>query len=61
MTNVNVINQHNILFINNGTSYTLDINRFADWVPTEFISYVNQGLKVENMKKDHLFVSTTFF
>ena len=61
MTNVNVINQHNILFINNDTSYTLDMNQFTDWVPSEFISYVNQGLKVENMKKDHLFVSTTFF
>jgi len=43
--NLKLINDHNTDFNNGESTFTLEINKFADWTIDEFMIYVNKGLK----------------
>ncbi len=56
--NLKLINDHNTDFNNGESTFTLEINKFADWTIDEFMIYVNKGLKkipVRNESRNGLF------
>lgn len=56
--NLKLINDHNTDFNNGESTFTLEINKFADWTIDEFMIYVNKGLKkipVRNESSNGLF------
>ena len=46
-----LINDHNNDFNKGKSTFTLDINKFADWTMSEFESYLNNGLKKIPIRK----------